>query len=272
MMTRVGDSLPPSVDEVVLKAYREIVRQKHPTRVGTWPIISGSNVRIGNVPGGIALIYNHTGSTVTSVGGIGDLPVETGNSTMQRIEIEKLLHLGPRDGAVVLERGADGYQDATGQLAALLLRHEIALGLAPMRIFLSHKGVDKEMVRRFERILRELGFDPWLDEDAMPAGVNPDRAILQGFKDSCAAVFFVTPDFKDESWLANEIELARGEKREKDQRFAIITLRFSKDSQQGVVPELLKKHFIYKEPKHELEALVEIIRALPITVGAIHFR
>jgi hypothetical protein len=140
-----------------------------------------------------------------------------------------------------------------------------------MKIFLSHKGVDKEMVRRFERLLRTLGFDPWLDDDAMPAGSQPDRAIMQGFKDSCAAVFFVTPDFKDEKWLATEVEYARTEKREKGDKFSIITLCLSKDGAEGVVTKLLE-NYIYKKPTHELEAMLEIARALPIRVGEPRFR
>ena len=126
------------------------------------------------------------------------------------------------------------------------------------------------MVRRFEKLLRALGFDPWLDDDAMPAGSQPDRAIQQGFKDSCAAVFFVTPQFEDKRWLATEIEYARVEKREKGDRFSIITLCLSKDGQQGKVPDLLT-NYIYKSPAHELEAMVEIIRALPIRLGEPRF-
>jgi hypothetical protein len=70
---------------------------------------------------------------------------------------------------------------------------------------LSHKGADKPRVRRFAIVLKELGFDAWLDEDAMTAGTELHRGILQGFKDSCAAVFFITPNFKDESYLRSEV-------------------------------------------------------------------
>ena len=58
------------------------------------------------------------------------------------------------------------------------------------RIFLSHKGSDKDMVIEFKNTLEALGYDPWLDEEAMPAGVSVDRAVLQGMEDSCAVVFF----------------------------------------------------------------------------------
>jgi hypothetical protein len=60
----------------------------------------------------------------------------------------------------------------------MMLAHGAAMGLAPMKIFLSHKGVDKPYVREVKSALALLGFDPWLDEDAMTAGADLDRALL----------------------------------------------------------------------------------------------
>lgn len=135
------------------------------------------------------------------------------------------------------------------------------------KIFLSHKGADKPQVRRFFTALKTIGFDPWLDEDAMTAGTELERGILKGFKDSCAAVFFITPNFVDEGYLATEVNYAIAEKRAKGARFAIITIVFTgKKGEKGVVPELLKQ-YVWKEPATELEALNEILRALPIEPG-----
>ncbi|PNE10736.1 MAG: hypothetical protein CR217_12655 [Beijerinckiaceae bacterium] len=165
---------------------------------------------------------------------------------------------------------ADGSLE-NSELMALMHRHEIALGLAPMRIFLSHKGSNKAWVRQFKTTLALLGFDPWFDEDAMPAGTNLERGILKGFTDSCAAVFFITPEFKDESFLATEVDYAIKEKREKTDRFAIITLVIGDGTVKGKVPDLLHG-YVWKEPKSDLEALQEIIRALPIHVGDVRWR
>jgi hypothetical protein len=141
-----------------------------------------------------------------------------------------------------------------------------------MKIFLSHKGFDKPLVRQFKSTLSLLGFKPWLDEEAMPAGKILEREILKGFDDSCAAVFFVTPAFKDESYLATEVEYAVAQKRKKGERFAIITLVFDSGSAvKGVVPNLLH-NYVWKEPNSDLEALQEIIRALPIQVGDARWR
>ena len=140
------------------------------------------------------------------------------------------------------------------------------------RLFLSHKGADKPMVRRFCDSLRLLGFDPWIDEDAMPAGTELNRGILQGFKDSCAAVFFITPQFQDEKYLRSEINHAVAQKIEKGDRFAIITLLFSDEQgRKGIVPELLHP-YVWKEPASELDGLMEILKAIPLAVGPVSWK
>ena len=92
---------------------------------------------------------------------------------------------------------------------------------SPGKIFLSHKGIDKPKVREFKQILEQLGFAPWLDEDAMTAGVELERELLNGFKESCAAVFFVTRAFEDGNYLATEVNYAIAEKRQKKEHFVI---------------------------------------------------
>ena len=88
----------------------------------------------------------------------------------------------------------------------------------PRRIFFSHKGVDKEIVLPYYDTLQSLGFEPWLDDEAMIAGDNLERALSQGMKGSCAAIFFLTDNYKDEGYLATEIDYAIREKREKGDR------------------------------------------------------
>jgi hypothetical protein len=134
------------------------------------------------------------------------------------------------------------------------------------KIFLSHKTADKPTVVRFYSVLKALGFDPWLDKEDMPAGTETHRGIREGFDHSCAAVFFLTPKFKDERFLRSEINYAKDEKVKKGERFAIVTLVLAKDKDQVKVPDLLTE-YIYASPRTHLEALQEIIRALPIEVG-----
>ncbi len=140
------------------------------------------------------------------------------------------------------------------------------------KVFLSHKGIDKNKVADFKSTLQLLGYDPWLDEDAMPAGTPLERGLLQGMKESCGVVFFITPSFKDEGYLGTEINYAIQEKRAKGERFAIITLQFvDTEGKIGEIPELLKT-YVWKKPKTSLEALKEIVRALPITPSVVDWR
>lgn len=147
-----------------------------------------------------------------------------------------------------------------------ILKEDIILNF-PQNIFLSHKGIDKPIVREYHNLFKELGFDPWLDEDAMAAGEALHRALLKGMQDSCAAVFFVTPNYVDDGYLEQEIDYAITEKMKKREKFSIITLALpDKEGKRGEIPEMLKR-YVWKTPETHLEAFREIVRALPITSG-----
>ena len=140
------------------------------------------------------------------------------------------------------------------------------------KVFLSHKGDDKEDVIDFKKTLEILGYDPWLDEDAMPAGTSLERGLLQGMQDSCGVVFFITPSFKDEGFLETEVDYARQEKRRKGDKFAIVVLRLADaNGNVGEIPELLTT-YVWKEPKTLLEALREVVRALPVGPVGVDWR
>lgn len=137
----------------------------------------------------------------------------------------------------------------------------------PKDIFLSHKSPDKVLVREVAMTLRSIGLSPWLDEDRMKAGANLERALRQGFHESCAAVFFVTPRFVDDSYLASEIDYAIAEKRVKGDRFSIITLLIpGDDGSFGDVPNLLRT-YVWKQVQ-PIEVVRTIVEALPIQCGA----
>lgn len=130
------------------------------------------------------------------------------------------------------------------------------------RIFLSHKWANKEMVRRYHAALRQVGFSPWLDEEAIVAGETLHRALDAGMERSCAAVFFVTTAFQDEKWIRQEVDLAMQRKVERGLKFQVITLVFG----DGAVPQPLRK-YVYIKVEHELDGIREIVRALPIELG-----
>jgi hypothetical protein len=153
----------------------------------------------------------------------------------------------------------------------IVTNKEVLLSM-PKRIFMSHKGVNKPFVREFFQALKSTGFDPWLDEDAMVAGDSLERSLLKGMKESCAAVFFITKDYKDEKYLATEIDYAIAQKREKGNKFSIITLIFKESNDEQInVPELLEQ-YVWKEPSSHLLGFQEIIKALPIEIKSISWK
>jgi len=102
----------------------------------------------------------------------------------------------------------------------------------------------------------------------MPAGSNLERELLRGFEESCAAVFFVTANFRDERYLAAEVDYAVLQKRKKEKKFAIITLRYAGASP---VPPLLTT-YVYKDVSNDLEGFRELVKALPIELGPIRWK
>lgn len=261
----------------ILNHYRALVGNKYPSRLNVWPLLSGYDGKHVGWKGWSIFIYSHTGnSVVRSTTGLGDLPddfvdvpdIDDNSRELFRERVEKHFSLSQYDGVILVDPKG---QAAQVEFDQLLRRHELVLGLIPMKIFLSHKGSDKPLVKDFALTLRLLGFEAWLDEDDMPAGTALHRGILEGFEESCAAVFFVTPRFADEKYLEREVNYAISEKTKKGTRFAIITLVFGEGTAVGKVPNLLHE-YVWKEPKTPLEALREIIRALPIRVGDVRNR
>jgi hypothetical protein len=165
---------------------------------------------------------------------------------------------------------ATRHTGTTTAINFILTKSEILM-VQSGKIFLSHKGKDKKLVRRFQRALEAIGFDVWIDEKNLKAGDHLERGILQGFKESCAAVFFITDNFKDETYLKSEINYAIEQTRAKENYFKIITLAFRAGKEQVEIPELLKS-FVWKSPASELDALTEIIKALPLAPKHFDFK
>ncbi|WP_437498158.1 TIR domain-containing protein [Sorangium sp. So ce1099] len=269
--------------------YRALVARTHPA-VGGWPVATGCNLvqaRYGSTLV-VHLVHTghtgmHTASAMTQLSrdqvGVDAVTLENRAAVQARMEI--LFRPHPKDMILVFENAFENPQDPASryhipwaqidaQLQDALVKHEYVMGLRPMKIFLSHKGADKPRIRNYHETLKLLGFEPWLDEDAMTAGTNLQRGILQGMIDSCAAVFFVTPNYVDDNFLATEIDYAIEEKRKKGDRFAIITLVLEHEKQKGAVPELLRR-YVWREPATDLEGLREIIKALPVMVGPVRW-
>jgi hypothetical protein len=159
------------------------------------------------------------------------------------------------------------HKKATQTTVNFLFTYQDMIEAQSKKIFLSHKGIDKPIVRAYFNVLNTLGFDPWIDEDALVSGTELERGILKGFKDSCAAVFFITCNYIDENFLATEVNYAMAEKRAKKDRFAIIPIVLPEHQDNFRIPALLDQ-FVWKKPQSHLEVLQEIIKALPIKLGS----
>lgn len=267
----------PTASEIIQKEYSKIVKAKYPEYSASWPIVSGYNIMNGQYGNYIICIFKHTGNNSMMASSVVNFnSANTGVSTITSSNIDSVrervfssFHLSPMDSVVILSIDGSNLQY---ELQKLLETHEFVMGVRKMKIFLSHKGADKPLVRQYKETLDILGFDVWLDEDAMPAGTALHRGILQGFKDSCAAIFFITPNYKDEGFLETEVNYAITEKMQKGDKFSIITLVFTdEEGKIGEVPELLKT-YVWKQPGNHLEALQEIIKALPVKVGEVRYR
>lgn len=268
---------PSSLDEQIVGRYRRLVETRYSQRAHIWPLITGYNIKIGTAGDWLVCVFTHTGNpSCLSHVGLGELTpdlvdgptLSRGEIEQTRMRVERFFRVGPWDGVVFVP--PDG--NIHSELEALIKKHATTMGLAPMRIFLSHKSTDKALVRDFKNILTELGFAPWLDEDAMVAGTALERGLQKGIEESCAAVFFITSNYKDAGYLAAEVDHALGRKRAEGDKFAIIVLVFEElgGSRAGVPAPLLP--YVSKAPESHLEGLREILRALPITVGSVRWR
>ena len=78
----------------------------------------------------------------------------------------------------------------------------------------------------------------------------------------------MTRAFADAGFLGSEVDYAIAEKRSKGARFSIVTLVFNDgNAERPTVPELLQP-YVWKEPVDDLEALREILRAVPLELEA----
>ncbi len=258
--------------------YEEFIKHNNPANIARWPIIAGLDAKVTTFDNRIIVLAIHTGNKImfrgegldpTNSSIVGATSLDSTTKETVRRNLERFYNLNPFDAVFIFD--ADNTLPES-EFERAYQKHQTALGLSPMKIFLSHKTIDKPLVNDYKETLDLLGYDTWLDTDAMTAGANPTRAIMEGIENSCATVFFITPNFTDEKWLAEEIDQSIARKREQGERFSIITLVFKEPNKPAPgVPKLLRR-YIYKEPTSPLNGLREIIRALPIMPGAVHWR
>ncbi|OOF66257.1 toll/interleukin-1 receptor domain-containing protein [Rodentibacter sp. Ppn85] len=260
--------------DVILDIYQQKIKDLYPHYVRKWPIINGiSRVQSFDLPGEyIAFLYVNSpmanicfsgGGTLTSDDLELDI-VQSNNLNKVREYFYNNLNLNEGDGLFIVNKNLS---NLLSEIELNIEKHKFFLGLTPMKIFLSHKTADKPKVREFKRILDQIGFDSWLDEEELTAGAHLEKSLFNGMKNSCAAVFFLTENYRDTNYLESEITYAIKRKRE-DPKFALIALKLSPNA---TVPDLLTP-YVYKEPTSDLEALSQIIKAIPAKIGKIIYQ
>ena len=259
-----------NISQLFLEYYKKHIAVAYPDYISQWPLLSGfgHTVHIGHIGRTHVVVFTDDKNVFQQVNGVGDISLRVGfdkiteeNIESIRSKIGSLYSISDRGAVILLEKD----EDLIRELKKAALRHAKSMGLINMKVFLSHKGSNKAKVRDFNQSLRLIGYDTWLDEDDMVAGVNIHRGMADGLDKSCAAVFFLTTEFKDESYLQNEIDLAIQRHNDTGGDFKIISLVLDDDVE---VPRLLKR-FLWKSPSTDLEAIRDIIKALPLSLGEV---
>jgi hypothetical protein len=209
------------------------------------------------------------GRPVVPIAAFGGTTAEVGPALLRKVERsgDPLLVSLYRD---VLDRDADHAviaESAVCTVELLLERSDLTTEVfgnpqreLPVQVFLSYSSKNKQMIRKFYNVLKEIGHKPWLDDMAITAGMDPVRAIQRAFHVCDAAIFFLTGDFADERWIQMEIDCAVRRRIESGDAFPLISIRFAEDVS---VPQPLEP-YAYKTVSSELDALFEVLRALRV--------
>lgn len=259
------------LENIIIKSYEIYVKKIMPDSIVSWPVISGANRIVGTYKDYVICIFKHTGNnsffTKEGVGKISLNLVGENNIDIIRKELQQHFNLSAHDSIFIIHKEYPT-TDFQREINVNFMKHKIIMKKEPMKIFLSHKGTNKNIVRKYNNILKTLGFSPWLDEEAMVAGSNLNRAILNGIEDSCATVFFITDAYVDETYLSDEVDYSI-DRIKNNPNFKIITLVFGDNTDK--IPSLLKK-YVWKHIDNDLDGLHEILKALPIEVGGVSFK
>ncbi|WP_447837512.1 toll/interleukin-1 receptor domain-containing protein [Aeromonas salmonicida] len=132
------------------------------------------------------------------------------------------------------------------------------------KIFLSHKGINKPLVREIDKTLRILNLKTWFDIDDLKAGDPLISSIDQAFQQCSAAVFFISDDFKDYGVIKMEIEKAMYESITREESFKIIPLVLTQHGGTDVnVPHALQT-LTWKHVS-DVQIVPTILSSLPIS-------
>ena len=154
--TSISDKGFRSIEDVVFKTYQAVIQQKHPTHAHIWPVLSGHNRKTATLGQYYVLIYSHTGSSgMMHINGIGDISFLFPNQTINesnfvafRQKIIGHFDLKKKDLIFFVKNDLSNLQ---AEILFNLKNQELCMNLQPIKIFLSHKSVNKPKVREFKK-------------------------------------------------------------------------------------------------------------------------
>lgn len=104
---------------------------------------------------------------------------------------------------------ASGAAPDRGETALMQPQRTAAAKPSARRIFISHASEDKRLARRVAAILRQQGWDTWLDESDIRGGVSWAASIQQALRSCSVVVLLVTANSVSKEWVLDEIQGAR---------------------------------------------------------------
>ena len=134
--------------------------------------------------------------------------------------------------AIVIAIGASAY----AAFFSLFISRRLERKRMSKRIFIIYSHKDKDKAREITAKLREMGYNPWLDEEEIIPGQNWNKVIKQAIENSAVALFLSSSNTATgDSAVLNEIKAARD------------VLRARDDSHSPIIPVLLEESKLPKE-------------------------
>lgn len=129
-----------------------------------------------------------------------------------------------------------------------------------MRVFLIYAREDVDAARKLEQVLRESGFNPWLDVDQIMPGQVWQKAVLRALEESAVALFLISKHTEKKGFVQKELEVALQVLQEREKDISpVIPVRL--DNTQ--VPEQLSHvHWVSLSEEGGIEKLVAGLKKL----------
>ena len=128
------------------------------------------------------------------------------------------------------------FASACAAFVSLFLSKRLERKRMSKRIFIIYSHKDKDHAILLTQQLRDMGYNPWLDEEKILPGQNWSKAINQAIENSSVALFLASKNTLDkESGVFNEIRVARE------------VLRAQKETHSPIIPVFLEKTDLPKE-------------------------